>query len=1108
MAIYPDSNVYLNWVEGELPASSVLLSPCVIGPRIDVYEQEAVDGTYTADSDATAWLEFSLPNFDPQYHKPVDYSFLNECNQTWISQLEALYIQDNIDGVVYTVDSGYYLFDYGQGIVQVHPDITYDIGSFSGTIGEAYATNVDGTAAVAGTIEVDTGSTFPYLTVNGNQTRVRSGDIIEIPYVFTDKFTNDAGLAHRIYDNTWEDKHATVTQITGINESANTVTFNADVGDAGKDVCVACYDQSNSRVLYVFGTVNAGDQAQIDNARIGGDESLVQSFATASFPMSFDLIHVYYIPASDAVQTAPTYRITWQTNRAPSESPNDNACIVGDLLQVFYIRTVAIATTTTYASYQALRYVRYGTVTSHNQAGLQTDYILRGTGGDISSLTSDDKIVAVAYASAWVLNSGTSAQLYRRVESNEAFCDGGNKPDVGHFFYALFSTASEEFTDTSTVPLALYGQGANYLCSACESGEIYMWGFLTGDVPDTPAQPTILSVDISISGQNPSTAYIPQYSAIYVLNYGFYDISPLQYTDGAITSTNNNELAFYIITSDGVMALPPAEVNYEFTYNIYRPLSGTPKVTYMAFNSYQPSEPIEITKYADISSNLGNIHPYNPLAYAAYLMYQNRTNNTNTITFFAIPIDSQDTTGYSNAVDVLRAYKNESNVVLYELAALTFSSTVHALMQGFVNERSTPKWSDYRRYWKAICPLPSYISKVTLSSYQIGAADNILQDLNQDFYSLNVQAGDYVEAIPSTMYKTLANSSVTISANAAGFILSHADLATESNITGKYIYFTDSDGTTWTGEITRKLTSTSIWIELDSSPDSIISETGINVYVFRYWSKFRVTSLDSKVSLTVDGNLPASPLIYRLYSQYSKEDIAEDWYAQAKQDDSERVMIVNPWIHTTWENTTYVLPGFYLAAAKAAQAAAKENMSEPMSGWPLQGIDYVEYSDEFFGPDLFQEIYQNGIDIHMNESPNGPVISWRQRTTAQDITIQGKHEQSVVKVVDYLAHIFKNSVEPLTKKYNISTKVAEHINVALQTIINNAKTGPNAIIEASSRLVSIIPIKQPSDLPASFTMASDIPFETGYYIKTFIVHKSPVYRIQHEMFISQTEEEA
>jgi hypothetical protein len=143
----------------------------------------------------------------------------------------------------------------------------------------------------------------------------------------------------------------------------------------------------------------------------------------------------------------------------------------------------------------------------------------------------------------------------------------------------------------------------------------------------------------------------------------------------------------------------------------------------------------------------------------------------------------------------------------------------------------------------------------------------------------------------------------------------------------------------------------------------------------------------------------------------SKTDIATAWAAIGEGYGNYRVYNSVPDIcEITINGILYELPGFYNNCMTAG-AIGELPPQQPLSNYPLAGVEGLQHSTDYFSPTNLNLIAGGGSYIYFKNTDDSPVMCRRQLST--NVTTTEYSELSIVKQIDYVAKALRNALTPL-----------------------------------------------------------------------------------------------
>ncbi len=451
------------------------------------------------------------------------------------------------------------------------------------------------------------------------------------------------------------------------------------------------------------------------------------------------------------------------------------------------------------------------------------------------------------------------------------------------------------------------------------------------------------------------------------------------------------------------------EIAYDLRQVVTTGYSGPVTVSYEAARSDLAANGVmEVASRDEIEATLGMIHPRNPLALGADMA--TRTGGANgTTVIFVVSVDSDTVDGYAKALETV------GNEEAYFIVPLSQDKDVLDLVSAHVSTQSQPLNKHERR---------AYISTALRTS------DPILPQTGTTALQGNV---GYTGSGPYT------------------------PIATQFN----------GPGVNWAlvqpGQMLSVLTT---------------SDTGSAVLVQR-----RIRSVNTvgqyctvyeafPASVTdPDGNTATVPptVYFKIDTYpYSKSQQAEIWRDEAKGYGNPRLSMVRPEAcYLTYTDKTgpsnvdiQIRAPMHFGCAALAGYHATLSPSQPLTNTAVPGIDKLDTSNTYFGPDQLNTIAEGGNLILVQASRGSSTTIRHQLTT--DMTSIETREVSINVAMDYTAKYYRESYRPYIGKNNITAELLTQLRGIGESV--NKALVDSRIIGRGSRFVDLT---QNADRPDS-----------------------------------------
>jgi hypothetical protein len=150
---------------------------------------------------------------------------------------------------------------------------------------------------------------------------------------------------------------------------------------------------------------------------------------------------------------------------------------------------------------------------------------------------------------------------------------------------------------------------------------------------------------------------------------------------------------------------------------------------------------------------------------------------------------------------------------------------------------------------------------------------------------------------------------------------------------------------------------------------------------------------------------------------------------------SSRLRILQPeMVGATFGGTEVLVPGFYVCAAKAAQAG-QQSPSQPFTNLPINGFTRPVGSSDTFSEKQMAIAAAGGIDWIIQDSPGQPLFSRHQLTT--DTSTVENREDSIIRAVDAAAKIIRAAISPRIGRFNITRGYLNTLSMILSGVLNS-----------------------------------------------------------------------
>lgn len=186
----------------------------------------------------------------------------------------------------------------------------------------------------------------------------------------------------------------------------------------------------------------------------------------------------------------------------------------------------------------------------------------------------------------------------------------------------------------------------------------------------------------------------------------------------------------------------------------------------------------------------------------------------------------------------------------------------------------------------------------------------------------------------------------------------------------------------------------------------------------------------------------------------TKGQQAEEWRDYAQSLRSSRVTLIRPdTCEITYTDKTLpivrdvqVEVPMYYGCASFAGLCASMPPQQPMTNVQVPGINRLSHSNFYFTPNQLNTIAEGGNNILVQTARNSAPFSRHQLTT--DMTSLITRELSIIKLVDFAAKFFRNSLRPYIGNHNITAEYLTQLRGISEAILRGLIEG-GVVLEAS-----------------------------------------------------------
>jgi hypothetical protein len=395
---------------------------------------------------------------------------------------------------------------------------------------------------------------------------------------------------------------------------------------------------------------------------------------------------------------------------------------------------------------------------------------------------------------------------------------------------------------------------------------------------------------------------------------------------------------------------------------------------------------VEISSDDDITANLGEIRPDNPLAFSAWLC-RNLGCPDRVMYALGVGATSADLpdgtlTAYSSGFDYLEGWD------VYTVVPLTQNEQVHDLGKAHVDSMSLPANKGERIYFGTI-EKPERAPDTVAISGTAGNSTGVTNEFNSGRPGLTqalIDLGIDITKLDPSVYTDAEEVFLDIESDAINYRV--------QSISGQFITLIKA------GVAPIPAWNQDGFYSITDLPTPLVGEA---------WS-FKVRGAE----LVTVGGLPDKQAISRAIA-----DICSSY-------GDKRVFIGYP-ESTTLPDTNgleQLLPSYYLAAITAGQIA-QQAPQQPFSYMQVPGAIAVRGSTDFFTRGQLNVMAGGGCWIWFQETPNSAVEVRHQLST--DTSTKLNRELSLTKAIDYTSKFVRKNLRPLVGRFNITEELLEMI---------------------------------------------------------------------------------
>lgn len=516
--------------------------------------------------------------------------------------------------------------------------------------------------------------------------------------------------------------------------------------------------------------------------------------------------------------------------------------------------------------------------------------------------------------------------------------------------------------------------------------------------------------------------------------------NPCEVVSKNYTFTIERNFSDYSLIRDSDFSLldgPKIEINSSISIDNLKVKSATVLYSYRAYRHDLSKKMYEISTPKDIEAIFGidQIHPANPLAFAASIGLQNTTTKILLLGLdksFIDPIKGEIYTediAYMNALSVVKREE------VYCIIPLTSNSMILKLFENFVKEEShfekgrekstcAPiSVSRFYDVYKGSCKktngtkvLGSGTNASIKKSTSIVVSSNAIQNvypgdtlqvlsgtgLTKSNYNIKNISSDF-KSFTIDKFTQLQNDADNVSFEISrnDGIVPHQDGALLSCKDAKFI--------TGPNPVNKgfKVTFASGKLKgISTSIISAISDTEIVVQSFSGFNKQYVSDFD-----------------YTIENEYSNREMALTVSQIAKSYGNRRLNAIWPPLLTkTFANKKIIIPSFYGACAVGAMSAGLPP-HQSFTNLNIGGIDGVIGSNDQFDEDDLNVIADGGVLIFCQDYPGSPVYIRHSLTTDRSsIKFQ---EMMFTRNVDYVTKFIRKAYSKYNTGYNVTESLLD-----------------------------------------------------------------------------------
>jgi hypothetical protein len=402
-----------------------------------------------------------------------------------------------------------------------------------------------------------------------------------------------------------------------------------------------------------------------------------------------------------------------------------------------------------------------------------------------------------------------------------------------------------------------------------------------------------------------------------------------------------------------------------------------------------------LTRLSDVSEiegTLGVISTSNPLALAAYFALS--ASGGRTVSFMSVgAVSDAAPEGTEAAYAAVHSFlEGVSHQYAYRCVPLTQSPVVHAALDAHVTAMSAAE-EMHERVGFVNPAMPLYSTAQVIASGTVGSTGEIAVaepsspsfSASVDFTAAGAQAGDIL-VVSTTM--TAAESPTQVH-GVVGDV--YGVRVASIKVDDDYVLVLNTDD---------------MDTDAEGAPASLANWNNLSDAT---WTLYRSGSSITEVA-----------------------DQAEALASAAEAFGNRRVnRVCPPKVIAPVDGLSTELNGYYAAASLASRLSARKP-GKPYSKMVVPGFTDVKYSNGYFKNSELDRIAGGGNLILVRRGEGAPLTVRHQLTT--DTSSITTREASITEAIDYGAIIFRETLEPLAGKYNITQSFLDNLAVAAQGV--------------------------------------------------------------------------